>query len=1157
MRNRFFIFLAVSLGGVLFLAILLFGIAQTDFFQEFLLQKILVEAKEQGIALDVQEMKTNSPFKWKIQKLSFALGEDVKISADRVSFKVSPLSLLGKKLTFKSLSADKIDIAFIPSSDSHWTAPNPKDLSFTLPLDLYAKSISCKHIHIENLKTQKAIDCLFEGRGKIDRGGKEFSIDFLIKELETLNSLEVVGIASYKKQHLEATLEVKLADTQKLADFFNTSSLPSLKGTCKAHGGYLNPLSFEVISYIESLSLPNTTHLIQMLSFEASGDLFLDPKSPVLLSLQKLQITDPNLDIHGSFKLSQGLRPLACDMTLSLKEASIGTPLLPVSGEIEGKIHLDETSFLASFHSPSLTIAKQTYQPVDFTASATKENERWIGISQGTFEHPILPSKGSCRFTFEKDTLSILDFSLSLGDAKIGGVASCSFENLSYDGSFFIMAEGLKPLRLIFPDSEVDGRLGGSFSVKGLKGDLNLEISCLLKSIRYQNNLVDTAQIEAKVENLLTAPFGMFSCEAKNIFFREMLLSKVSILSEPAPEEMQTFSILVEGDWKQELHLDSSGLFKKTRDSWKLQLDKVKGTFLSESFSLESPFAIKRSHKEFLMEPCLWKIGDGELSSEFSLSSEGVIYKGEGNHIPLGILGVLYPKMAFQGTASFQSALTGLEKDLKGHFFLSLERADFSQNKAKGSLQIHLNPLGVQIYSHLYATNNQFLDWTATLPLTYCFSPFSWNIDSMRAITSELTMQGAVEEIFDFVNTASHKATGWITTHLFLSGTLKQPSILGSLNCEQGAYENYFTGTHLTNIEAEIRASSHTLELTSLKASDEKTGTLTGEGSLFLSPSEKYPFELKTELKGMHAVHSELIDASLSGFLHIAGDTSSSVASGNLTVDHALFKIFDELPYEIPTLPVTFINKPIHLQTSVLQTASPYPLYLDVGLSSEDSVFVEGRGLDSNWQGNVQLTGTVGSPAAKGSLTLKRGEFVFSGKTFTLMHGEISFSDKPSPGAYLKINGELAMSSATILAQMQGPLTSPQLTFQSIPSLPTSSILSLILFDKDISEIGALEALQLAQTIVSLSGNGGPGVLESIRKKIGVDRLNIVGKDGTDEISVQIGWYLNHGITLSLSQSATSSDVTVEVDLKNGFIFQAETQNQEEGKFSFNWNKNY
>jgi translocation and assembly module TamB len=664
-------------------------------------------------------------------------------------------------------------------------------------------------------------------------------------------------------------------------------------------------------------------------------------------------------------------------------------------------------------------------------------------------------------------------------------------------------------------------------------------------------------QLEAKIENLLTSPFGHFSCEAKNIFFRDMLLSHVSLVSDPTSDALQTFSLLVDGDWKEELNFHTEGLWKKEGPFWKVHVDLAEGEFLSESFALKNPFSIERNEQEFSIEPCFWHVGEGDLAAEFSLSKDHILYKGEGNHLPLGILGVLYPKMAFQGTGSFQSALSGPSSDLKGHFYLSLERADFSQNKAKGSLQIHLSSLGIQIHSHLYATNNQFLDWTATLPLNYSLSPFSWTIDKVRPITSELTMQGAVEEIFDFVNTASHKASGWITAHLFLSGTLKEPALLGSLKCEQGSYENYFTGTRLKTIEAEARASSHTLELTSLKASDEKDGSLTAQGSLFLSPKEGFPFDVKATLSQMHAVHSDLIDASLSGFLHIAGDIKSSLASGSLSVDHSLFKIFDNLPYEVPTLPVTYINKPIHLKTDFLEPFAPYPLYLDVQLTAENTVFVQGRGLDSNWYGDVKLTGTVANPAAKGSLTLKEGVFVFSGKTFTLMQGEISFHDKPTPGAYLKINGELALPSATVLAQMQGPLTSAQLTFQAIPSLPTSSILSLILFNKDISEISPLQALQLAQTIVSLSGNGGPGVLDSIRKKIGVDRLTIVGKGDTDEISVQIGWYLSHGITLSLSQSATSSDVTVEVDLKKGFIFQAETQNQEEGKFSFKWNKNY
>ena len=174
-----------------------------------------------------------------------------------------------------------------------------------------------------------------------------------------------------------------------------------------------------------------------------------------------------------------------------------------------------------------------------------------------------------------------------------------------------------------------------------------------------------------------------------------------------------------------------------------------------------------------------------------------------------------------------------------------------------------------------------------------------------------------------------------------------------------------------------------------------------------------------------------------------------------------------------------------------------------------------------------------------------------------MLQGDLSFSDKPGQEAYLAITGQLRLPSATIIANLQGPLTSPRLTFQSIPQLPTSSILSLILFNKEISEISPLQALQLAQVVMSLSGNGGPDVLGAIRKSIGVDKLNISGKDGSDEIALQIGWCISHGITVSLSQSATSSDITIEVDLKNGFLFEAETQNQEEGKFSLKWNHNY
>ena len=44
---------------------------------------------------------------------------------------------------------------------------------------------------------------------------------------------------------------------------------------------------------------------------------------------------------------------------------------------------------------------------------------------------------------------------------------------------------------------------------------------------------------------------------------------------------------------------------------------------------------------------------------------------------------------------------------------------------------------------------------------------------------------------------------------------------------------------------------------------------------------------------------------------------------------------------------------------------------------------------------------------------------------------------------------------------------------------------------------------------------------------------------------------------VTLSQGIDSSNVIVEVELKKGFILQAETQDEGEGKFTLKWNKNY
>lgn len=1144
-KRRLFLYLSLLLGVSLLLAIGCIALLQTSLAQDYLWQRLSLEAKKQNIVLHVERPELTAPFQWTFAQASARLQSN-EIEIKNLTVRINPFSLLKKKLSIQSLKIEEIQIVYDPSFSTQPTKQTK------LPLAFQIKKMQWEKVTLTNSHTEQSLFFSISGKGKTNSKLEEWQGEFLVKELTTSNKFFLAFLSSHKRAHKEFSWNLKLKDPNHLNLFLGIENVPSFENRTTLFQDDLSPLFFNTATKIYSFPQKEAYCLTHPLFLEASGS-FSD-----IISCTNCHLQTSGADLTGSFLLSFDGTPLKGDLSFSVQKNSDLFCLLPLSCDLQGKIHLDSDSFSASLLSPSLTIQDKVYGAMDVTISATKKEKIWEGDSLTSLSHLQTPWKNSFHFILAKEQLLLSDLSLSCAEAHLEGKASLFFPDLSYQGSFFIKADELRPFRDFLPDSELDGKLGASLSIQGQKRDLSCKLSCLAYNIRYQNSLMDVAHIEADIDNLLDSPSGTFSFDAKDFYLRDVYLSELSFSSLPESLDKQSFSLEMQGVWKQPLSLKTTGFYSPKNSSWNLDIDTCTGSFLAESFTLKNPFSVIHQNKNFSVTACLWQIGQGTLSFECFLNNEELSVKGEGISLPLNTLGILYPRLAFQGIASFQTSITGKDTETKGHFLLALEQADLSPNKsqnakAKGSLQVHFSPLGAQIHTHLYGKNDQFLEGSATLPMQYSYNPFYWKIDTEKPVTGDLTMQGAIEDLFDFVNTSSHKASGWITAHLLLAKTLKEPHVLGSLEYQNGSYENYFTGTKLKQIEATITASQDMLQIKTFEASDTKDGHITGTGFITLAPERLFPFDIQADLTQMHSVKTDFIDGSFSGSLQLTGNSQKARASGNVTSDLTTFTLSEDLLNEIPSLPVTFIHKPISLQIQPLQPAE-YPLELDIYLKAEKSVFVKGRGLDSIWQGDVHLSGTVNHLVTNGTLILQKGTFVFSGKSFALTQGEISFAD---PNSYIKIRGELPLSAATIIFQMQGPLTSPALTFQSIPSLPTSSILSLILFDKDISEISALQALSLAQTIVSLSGKGGPGVLESIRKTIGVDRLHIVGKDGSDEISVQIGWYLSHGITLSLSQSATSSDITVEVDLKNGFIFQAETQNQEEGKFSLKWNKNY
>jgi translocation and assembly module TamB len=188
--------------------------------------------------------------------------------------------------------------------------------------------------------------------------------------------------------------------------------------------------------------------------------------------------------------------------------------------------------------------------------------------------------------------------------------------------------------------------------------------------------------------------------------------------------------------------------------------------------------------------------------------------------------------------------------------------------------------------------------------------------------------------------------------------------------------------------------------------------------------------------------------------------------------------------------------------------------------------------------------------------TLK-GIFSFAGKDFKITTGDVIFSEN---GSFINIAANLQLPDLTVTVLFRGTLQNPQLIFQSTPPLPTSTILARILFNKDVSELSTSQIVQLATTIMTLSSSSTPDILGTLRRNLGIDRLSISANE-KGKFSVEIGKSLStnvvKGVVGSLVQDTDTSHVKVEVELKGGFLLGAETQEDDQGKFSFKWNKNY
>jgi translocation and assembly module TamB len=402
------------------------------------------------------------------------------------------------------------------------------------------------------------------------------------------------------------------------------------------------------------------------------------------------------------------------------------------------------------------------------------------------------------------------------------------------------------------------------------------------------------------------------------------------------------------------------------------------------------------------------------------------------------------------------------------------------------------------------------------------------------------------------------RAGGTLAVNAAVTGTPRAPQLEGTVDLTHGDLRDYAQGLHLADITAHIVASQGVLNIASLTARA-APGQITMTGTIgVLQP--QIPVDIHLAAINAQPITSDILTANLNADLNLKGTLRQRIdLTGTINPKRAVIGIPSGMPPEVAVLDVRRPGE-----------APPAPpehqlvIGLDLKIHAPRAILVQGRGLDAELGGDLQIAGTTDVPRIDGGFDMIRGTFQLVGSTLTFTKGRVSFNGaglKHRINPTLDFTAQATVSAATATLHITGLADSPQFELSSSPQLPQDEILARLLFGESASQLTALQIAQIGPALATLSGVGGGGgglnPVAKMQKALGLDRLSIAGGGKTGGAAavpagaqssggttVQAGRYVSERVYVGARENTTGfSQVEVNVELSKRLKLQTRLGN--------------
>lgn len=623
------------------------------------------------------------------------------------------------------------------------------------------------------------------------------------------------------------------------------------------------------------------------------------------------------------------------------------------------------------------------------------------------------------------------------------------------------------------------------------------------------------------------------------------------------------------GDWRGPLDFEGGLLWRGEEGDEQVTLT-ANGALFGQKVALAEPARLSRMDGGWRLDPFRFEIGDGRITATAFRGERELEFDLAAEDLPLELFNVALPDIYPSGNLGAEMHLAQAGETVTGSARVSLRNVEpavtgFARTPPFDfDLSAELADNIVALEGNARAADALDARLAAELPLDLDLIEGAAGLRPDDPLSGRFHWQGALAPLFMLVNLPQHEAYGDFTADLTLGGTPSAPDLAGSLAIANARYEHLESGFVASDLTLDATLADRRVTLSRLTANDGSGGELSGRGWVEFAPDAVLA-EAELDLSKLQVLRRSDLKANVSGQVAFAKTAGTMKASGRIAPERVELDIGRSLPQGVVDIDVIEVETEEEVANGdgSSEAAPAQPLRLDFTINAPQRLFVRGRGLDSEWAANLQVTGTAEEPRIQGSASSVKGVFEFAGRRFTITTGELLFVGGETIDPLLNVTARETVDDLQVTLQISGSLSSPRLTMSSTPSLPEDEILARILFGESVANLSALQLVQLASTVGSLSGGDGFDVIGGARSLLGLDRLNISagdgGENGNGGATIAGGKYLTDNVYLEMS-TETGTGITagtLEWGLTKNLSVESRVSSGRDNSIRLRWSWNY